>query len=492
MDEVKFGLILPQEDGYKLYCSCGEVFTSCSNDKHCYKCDNTRFKIASKTFKSGTLVLNDYEVDKGDWGFKLKKLRTEMKYSKKQDKLTLVEHSYDELVYSFKDDTFAINYQMGARTVDLTSLSNETDRWNRVYIGRRERVLREFLGNKDNDLILQLISTENTGELFRYIYRKLGDTGKWGVNPYNLGRGLARFIKIRRMEILYKVGFTCEKIYNVVPSGCKETKPHKILGVPKYTLPYLKDIELSAYVLRGIQLLDERLGGNDTKIILRTLKEESELSDMKNFLYNQYSEHHWGNYEGSNFIRLIEEEKYQPKKLIEYICRKVKLEQGITNPNHALTTLKDYIRMCNEMGIKYERYSKSLKKDHDIANLNYKTIRDTLKNEQFNKIIEEDYSSILFKDDEYVIVPPKESNDLVKEGENLSHCVASYINDVIARRCKILFMRNKDYLDASLLTIEVRGNRIVQVRGFGNRSSGTKEREFIHKWAEKKELEIGF
>ena len=63
--------------------------------------------------------------------------------------------------------------------------------------------------------------------------------------------------------------------------------------------------------------------------------------------------------------------------------------------------------------------------------------------------------------------------------------MASYISSVIEGKCHILFMRKKDSLDNSLVTIEVKDNKIVQAKGRFNRDVTSEEQEVIDKWNEK-------
>ena len=91
--------------------------------------------------------------------------------------------------------------------------------------------------------------------------------------------------------------------------------------------------------------------------------------------------------------------------------------------------------------------------------------------------------------DDFVILAPESPDDLVKEGNQLSHCVASYVKDVINGRCKIYFLRNKgEDIDKPLVTIEIRGMNIRQAKGKSNRPVTPEQKEFITKWAREKDL----
>jgi PcfJ-like protein len=175
------------------------------------------------------------------------------------------------------------------------------------------------------------------------------------------------------------------------------------------------------------------------------------------------------------------------------VCRDLKLQQGIEDPSNGLQYLRDYVRMMTDLDYDYEKYSKSLKKDHDIANMNFKILGDKVyANKLANRVKEESYKLLQQKGKEYSIVIPEESDDVVKEGQSLSHCVASYVKDIARGLCKIVFLRQTEKLDESCVTIEVRGNAVRQVRGKGNRKPTESEEKFVETWAKKKELILAY
>lgn len=62
-----------------------------------------------------------------------------------------------------------------------------------------------------------------------------------------------------------------------------------------------------------------------------------------------------------------------------------------------------------------------------------------------------------------------------------------YLTRVQEGKTQILFMREKENLDKPLVSIEVKDGRVVQARGMSNRSVTLDEKEYLEKWAKKKE-----
>ena len=83
---------------------------------------------------------------------------------------------------------------------------------------------------------------------------------------------------------------------------------------------------------------------------------------------------------------------------------------------------------------------------------------------------------------------------VVQEGASLNHCVASYVDGMVNEEYAILFLRKKEDLEKSLVTLQVRDGRVVQARGQSNRAPTKEEQEAIdgfHASLEKqKELDL--
>jgi hypoxanthine-guanine phosphoribosyltransferase len=121
--------------------------------------------------------------------------------------------------------------------------------------------------------------------------------------------------------------------------------------------------------------------------------------------------------------------------------------------------------------------------------MNYKILGDKAYAKSLaNRVKEKEYQMLQYKAKEYSIVSPTVAEDVIKEGESLSHCVASYVKDIAKGLCKIVFLRKTKHLEESCVTIEVRGNSIRQVRGSNNRVPTKDEKDFVLQWAEEKKL----
>jgi hypothetical protein len=195
-------------------------------------------------------------------------------------------------------------------------------------------------------------------------------------------------------------------------------------------------------------------------------------------------------YYGRDFFDFIMEYDFpNPQKLIEYLLFECFVSQGL-DFQYALSDYSDYYRMCKELEYeRFEKYPKYLRTYHDVVSRNYNEVRDEVANRNFAKATEK-YLDLETSVDDYILLVPRQSKDLVNEGNVLQHCVGSYIKKVANGQSQIMFLRSKKFKEDPLVTVEIRENEIVQVRGQANRLPTKEEKTAILKFAKKKSLEF--
>ena len=109
---------------------------------------------------------------------------------------------------------------------------------------------------------------------------------------------------------------------------------------------------------------------------------------------------------------------------------------------------------------------------------------------EYDKLREKLEKKYGFSMDGYVIQVPKGKDEILAEGRQLKHCVGGYADRHILGKTTILFMRKVKKPDEPWLTIEMNGNKLVQIHGFkneivnGHRAPDPREvyREYIDTW----------
>lgn len=191
---------------------------------------------------------------------------------------------------------------------------------------------------------------------------------------------------------------------------------------------------------------------------------------------------------GEFFISLDYGDGKKPnkKRLIEYLGYETDVRQGLTSFRSTMNLYRDYIRMSKELGTKFDRYPKCLSMRHDIAAKYYRIIREVT---NIGPQFEESCNKVKHLEGNigktgWAIVVPTAPEDLIDEGEQLSHCVKSYIQTVATGDVQIVFLRKADSLEVSEYTVEIRENAIVQFAGYCNCAPSDDAKEAIHALAE--------
>lgn len=178
-----------------------------------------------------------------------------------------------------------------------------------------------------------------------------------------------------------------------------------------------------------------------------------------------------------SFKSLIDNYNYNPKNLMQYVDNMVTYE-GLSY-SEVLQNLNDYVRMISEISKRYDKYPRNLLTTHKIVIRNFNRLKIEFEESKFKSRIKE---SMEYKDNKYIIVYPKCVQDIKDEAAEQHHCVASYIDRVIDGECDILFLRKKNELDKSLVTLEVRNNKVRQAKGRFNRDVDSEESIVIERY----------
>ncbi|VBB08586.1 Hypothetical protein LUCI_3864 [Lucifera butyrica] len=144
----------------------------------------------------------------------------------------------------------------------------------------------------------------------------------------------------------------------------------------------------------------------------------------------------------------------------------------------------DYLRECRQLGYDMSRkeilYPNKLAEKHIQNQLRIKQKR----NRQLDQKISERYPHLVEKygyaANNFCIVVPKSSSDLIAEGHYLRHCVGNYIDRYANGFTDIVFLRKAAEPAVAFYTLEIYDGEILQCRGFKN-CSHTRE---IHAFLE--------
>lgn len=187
-----------------------------------------------------------------------------------------------------------------------------------------------------------------------------------------------------------------------------------------------------------------------------------------------------------DMIKYFDKFGYKLKELLEY-CKPLDLYKYKLNPKNAYEYL-DYLKFAKELGfdIKNKKYlyPKNMLKKHD----EYMNQIEINKNNQIEKKIKSKYKKLLknrYEDKKYIIVPAQSIQSLIDESSQQNNCVKTYAERIAENKCDIYFMRLLSNPNKSLVTIEVRNNKIVQKRTKNNSTTTKEQDKFLNKWERK-------
>lgn len=170
-------------------------------------------------------------------------------------------------------------------------------------------------------------------------------------------------------------------------------------------------------------------------------------------------------------LEFMEDGKYSFRE----VCKLVLGNKGNSAPKELLRYQKDYIRMCMQMEIPYERFPKDVRKLHNAVSANYRVKQDAIKAQAFDKKCVQ-YKNVFVKTEQYLIRFPEDLRDLIMEGSTMHHCVASYADRVIDGTSIIFFMRKAEDPETPYITMEFnRKGDLVQARKKGNAPVGNSD-----------------
>lgn len=145
----------------------------------------------------------------------------------------------------------------------------------------------------------------------------------------------------------------------------------------------------------------------------------------------------------------------------------------------------DYLGFCKELKYnirdKSVLYPKNLRVKHDELQ---ELIKNN-KNKQTTKKIKFRYNKLkknIYENKKFIIYPTKSVEEMINESAQQNNCVKTYAERIAKGQCDIYFMRLANNREKSLVTVEVRENKVVQQRTKNNMDTTAEQKRFLKKW----------
>lgn len=287
----------------------------------------------------------------------------------------------------------------------------------------------------------------------------------------NIGTILSKVPRYSNYEQIFSAGFddivdsgVFTKTINDIPKSLIKVARDRKIKISDRFCDYWKsnpDAHYMAYQLEYMSLTDED--------IYRILSREFSSYENGGRRYQSY------------FNKLINSYRYNPKSLLLYIDTLMTFE-AITDMYDLMRELDDYARMMSTISPKFDKYPRNFLTTHRIACRNYNRLKKEFSEELFKKRINKSYECSF---GDYTFIYPDSTQDIKDEAVSQNNCVASYIDKVIDGNCHIMFLRKKSKLKDSLVTIEIRNNKIVQAKRKYNADVTEEDQKAIDYWNKK-------
>jgi hypothetical protein len=160
------------------------------------------------------------------------------------------------------------------------------------------------------------------------------------------------------------------------------------------------------------------------------------------------------------------------KKLIRYLERATEGPYGGVGLRRMAGIWKDYMDMAAQLGYDManpiNQMPRELQERHDALAQAVQVKR----SEELEAKARERYESLqkryAYEDESCLIRAPLNAQEIIDEGKALKHCVGGYAERHANGAVTILFLREKAHPTRPYVTIEMRGNDIVQIHGYKN------------------------
>lgn len=321
------------------------------------------------------------------------------------------------------------------------------------------------------DEIANSFEDKNFGKFISHVAWKCSRNGQ---SIQNIGTVFQRMDEYKREEQIYSAGLTL--------TGASGSDYFKgtINEIPKGLVKILREIKEG---VNNINISEYKAHPDAFNYAFN--HEFISLSKRDAYRFLMYICSDWDRNEhryriGNKFFNICERYGYTPKSLLNYIDYLVTYEAISPDyPSKILGEIDDNCNMLSQMSDKYDRYPRHFLTSHQITSRTYQRWKEQFNEELFSKRVNKKMEIVI---NGYKFIYPSKTEDIKKEAVQQSNCVVSYIDRVINGQCDIIFMRNANTPNESLVTVEIRNKKVVQARRRFNESVTDEQQKVLDKY----------
>lgn len=282
------------------------------------------------------------------------------------------------------------------------------------------------------------------------------------------------YAKYPCIEYLTKEGFNDlvrDKVYKRNTYGAVNWRADSILKILKINKKDLRDLK---------QYKNGEKDAIFIKLFQISQKDKSKLTCEE--IYKISSEYR------IYFQQIKDANKYVSLRKITNYINKQRCNFKNSSKCGILITYADYLYDCERL--EFNMKDENVLFPKNLYNAHQNTIRQVKikENKELDAKIAKRIKTLQKYNFEYrglTIRSARSSIELIDEGKFLHHCVATYTEKYANGSTNILFIRKMSEIDKPYYTVEIKDNKIYQVRGKNNRSASDDVKEFIEAYKEK-------
>ena len=147
--------------------------------------------------------------------------------------------------------------------------------------------------------------------------------------------------------------------------------------------------------------------------------------------------------------------------------------------------IAEYVHWCEEMNIQPQKVNNFTRVYVETKN-EYHRRKEEIDNAKFCATYAKHKKAWEFEYGDYTIVVPSRGQDLLDEGNNMHHCVGSYVGRVIEGETHIVFVRHKDTPNKCYITAQIstEGDLQQYYLAYDRRITEAKDHEFYRAFQE--------
>ena len=334
-----------------------------------------------------------------------------------------------------------------------------------LFKGKVSSENRKYYPRSDINIVYQdNLNDLNKNVLFKYIDI---DKYKIYINKQNYSKDLFSLLltPIHDKKFEYLLKMELYHLANCNLSIFNEGKSfYEIFGVPKKYYKFMKEHDIGQFELLALQLCN-----TDNIDLLKYLSKITMRFDYSNIKTVNKSK--------KKFIWFFNLFKKDFEIFFDY-CKENEID---------IYDYYDYLEWAKKLDLniknKIIKYPVDFKYEHNRLCKQLITIEDKGKNQKVISI--HNYLKInIFEDNKFIIFPAYDIDSLVDESYQMNNCVRTYIDRIVDHDCEIYFMREKENINKSLVTVEVIDGKVVQAKRKNNTSITEEDKIFLNKFIE--------